>query len=641
LISVQSLYLQFGDRVLFDDLQFTLREEGKYGLLGRNGSGKTTLLKVLTGEISPDQGTIDIPGDYTLGYLKQHFDLDPLLTVRENAALAFAEIKNTEASLATLNEELADRTDYESESYQTLIQKISDLTDKLTYLGSEDTDAEIELVLKGLGFSEITMDEPTEKLSGGWKMRVQLAQILLSKPSVLLLDEPTNHLDIDSIIWLEKFLKNYPGTVVLISHDRQFLDQVVTEVYELERGRIDYYHSNYSGYLEQKEARAAIQQAAYVNQQKMIAEKERTIERFRANANRASMAKSMERSLQKLERIEEVVSDAAPIKLTFPPVRRSAQVVSKIRNAGKSFGDNHVFGGVNMEILRGERIAFVGQNGQGKSTLTRIIVGEWEPSEGEVVMGGNVDLGYFAQNQVDFLPGNKTILEYMEDESPAEMRSQIRSILGAFLFEGDDVEKKIKVLSGGEKTRLAIARMLLDPINFLVLDEPTHHLDLQTKSILKNALEEYEGTLLVVSHDRDLLEGLTQKTYEFRDGEVKEYLGDVEYFLLKREEDNMRAIEARSASEPQKSKSRNEKSDPILSYAEKKALRNKVNSTERQISNIERKIDEYEVEMMEPDFYERKESGDILKEHQILQNKMEKLLNEWEQLSLQMEAQEG
>lgn len=641
MISVQSLYLQFGDRVLFDDLQFTLREEGKYGLLGRNGSGKTTLLKVLTGEISPDQGTIDIPGDYTLGYLKQHFDLDPLLTVRENAALAFAEIKNTEASLATLNEELADRTDYESESYQTLIQKISDLTDKLTYLGSEDTDAEIELVLKGLGFSEITMDEPTEKLSGGWKMRVQLAQILLSKPSVLLLDEPTNHLDIDSIIWLEKFLKNYPGTVVLISHDRQFLDQVVTEVYELERGRIDYYHSNYSGYLEQKEARAAIQQAAYVNQQKMIAEKERTIERFRANANRASMAKSMERSLQKLERIEEVVSDAAPIKLTFPPVRRSAQVVSKIRNAGKSFGDNHVFGGVNMEILRGERIAFVGQNGQGKSTLTRIIVGEWEPSEGEVVMGGNVDLGYFAQNQVDFLPGNKTILEYMEDESPAEMRSQIRPILGAFLFEGDDVEKKIKVLSGGEKTRLAIARMLLDPINFLVLDEPTHHLDLQTKSILKNALEEYEGTLLVVSHDRDLLEGLTQKTYEFRDGEVKEYLGDVEYFLLKREEDNMRAIEARSASEPQKSKSRNEKSDPILSYAEKKALRNKVNSTERQISNIERKIDEYEVEMMEPDFYERKESGDILKEHQILQNKMEKLLNEWEQLSLQMEAQEG
>lgn len=641
MIAVQGLYLQFGDRVLFDDLQFTLREGGKYGLLGRNGSGKTTLLKVLTGEMSPHQGTIDIPGEYTLGYLKQHFDLDPLLSVRENAALAFAEIKNTEAKLAKLNAELADRIDYESESYQMLIQKISDLTDKLTYLGSEDKDAEVELVLKGLGFSETTMDQSTEKLSGGWKMRVQLAQILLSAPSVLLLDEPTNHLDIDSIIWLEKFLKNYPGTVVLISHDRQFLDQVVTEVYELERGRIEYYHTNYSGYIEQKKARIAIRQAAYVNQQKMIAEKERTIERFRANANRASMAKSMERSLQKLDRIEEVASDAPPVNLTFPPVRRSARVVSKIRNAGKSFGDNHVFEGVNMEILRGERIAFVGQNGQGKSTLTRIIVGEWEPSEGEVVMGENVDLGYFAQNQVDFLPGDRSILEYLEDESPAEMRSRVRSILGAFLFEGDEVEKKIKVLSGGEKTRLAIARMLLDPINFLVLDEPTHHLDLQTKSILKNALEEYEGTLLVVSHDRDLLEGLTQKTYEFREGEVKEYLGDVEYFLQKREQDNMRAIETRSFSEPQKTKLPHEKTGPVLSYAEKKALRNKVNSTERKISEIERKIDQYEVDMMKPDFYEREEAGKILKDHQFLQEKMENLLEEWEQLSLQMEAQEG
>lgn len=641
MIAVQGLYLQFGDRVLFDDLQFTLREGGKYGLLGRNGSGKTTLLKVLTGEMSPHQGTIDIPGEYTLGYLKQHFDLDPLLSVRENAALAFAEIKNTEAKLAKLNAELADRIDYESESYQMLIQKISDLTDKLTYLGSEDKDAEVELVLKGLGFSETTMDQSTEKLSGGWKMRVQLAQILLSAPSVLLLDEPTNHLDIDSIIWLEKFLKNYPGTVVLISHDRQFLDQVVTEVYELERGRIEYYHTNYSGYIEQKKARIAIRQAAYVNQQKMIAEKERTIERFRANANRASIAKSMERSLQKLDRIEEVASDAPPVNLTFPPVRRSARVVSKIRNAGKSFGDNHVFEGVNMEILRGERIAFVGQNGQGKSTLTRIIVGEWEPSEGEVVMGENVDLGYFAQNQVDFLPGDKSILEYLEDESPAEMRSRVRSILGAFLFEGDEVEKKIKVLSGGEKTRLAIARMLLDPINFLVLDEPTHHLDLQTKSILKNALEEYEGTLLVVSHDRDLLEGLTQKTYEFREGEVKEYLGDVEYFLQKREQDNMRAIETRSFSEPQKTKLPHEKTGPVLSYAEKKALRNKVNSTERKISEIERKIDQYEVDMMKPDFYEREEAGKILKDHQFLQEKMENLLEEWEQLSLQMEAQEG
>lgn len=638
MISVQGLHLQFGDRVLFDDLRFSFREGGKYGLLGRNGSGKTTLLKVLTGEISPQNGTVDIPGGYTLGYLRQHFDLDPDLSVRENAALAFAEIQSAETQLSRLNEQLAERTDYESSSYRELIQKISDLTEKMNYLGAQNKDAEIEVVLKGLGFTERTMDQATGKLSGGWKMRVQLAQILLSRPSVLFLDEPTNHLDIDSIIWLEKFLKNYPGIVVLISHDRQFLDEVISEVYELEQGRIEYYHTDYTGFLEQKKERIEIRRAAFVNQQKVIAEKERTIERFRAKASKASMARSMERSLEKLDRVEEIMEDTSEVRLSFPPIRRSAQVVSKIVQAGKSFGHNQVFRDVNMEILRGDRVAFVGQNGQGKSTLTKIIVGEWEPSQGSVQMGQNVDLGYFAQNQVDFLPRDKTPLEYMEDLSPAEMRPKVRSMLGAFLFSGEEVEKKISVLSGGEKTRLAIAGMLLQPINFLVLDEPTHHLDLQTKSILKNALEDYQGTLLVVSHDRDLLAGLTEKTYEFREGEVKEYLGDVEYFLQKRDEDNMRAVERSISSAPVK---KNNEPRRFLSYAEKKTLKNKVNSKEREISKMERKIEKYEHEMMAPDFYENEKAAEIVKNHKELQEKMDQVMEEWEKLALELEESEG
>lgn len=638
MITVQDLSLRFGDRVLFDEIRLSFRDGGKYGLLGRNGSGKTTLLKVLTGELFPDEGAIDIPGGYTLGYLKQQLDLDPSNTVRENAALAFEEINLVENQLRQLSRELESREDYESDAYGELIQRLSDLNDRLDYLGAENRDASIEQVLKGLGFTSETMDQLTSKLSGGWKMRVQLARILLSRPSVLLLDEPTNHLDIDSIIWLEKFLKTYPGIVVLISHDKIFLDAVITEIYELELGRISYYHTDYSGYLVQKEERKEIQQAAYENQQKLIAEKERTIERFRAKASKAAMARSMERSLEKMEKLEEVTEDVARVKLSFPPVRRSANVVSSVKNAGKSFGEKRVFSGVTMEILRGDRIAFVGQNGQGKSTLTKMIVGELKPTEGIVSLGQNVDLGYFAQNQVDFLPGDLTPLEYLEEESPPEMRTKVRSVLGAFLFSGEEVEKKIKVLSGGEKTRLAIAQMLLQPINFLVLDEPTHHLDLQTKSILKSALLDYEGTLLVVSHDRDLLAGLTGKTYEFRNGDVREFLGDVEYFLQKRAESDMRAIEMRDASADEETSALKPKK-PALSYAEKKALKNKVNSKEREIEKLEKLITRYEEKMLAPDFYESPEAAKILKDHNSFLESMEVKMEEWEELTLLLEEE--
>lgn len=638
MIAGRGLNLFFGDRILFDNIEFTFREGGKYGLVGRNGTGKTTLLKVLIGEIVPQSGEIDIPGHYTLGYLSQVLIVDETLTVRENANLAFESINKTEKQLATMNGELANRDDYESEGYHDLIQRIADMTERLSYLGVENREAEIEKVLRGLGFTERTMDKSTGKLSGGWKMRVQLAQMLLSGPSVLLLDEPTNHLDIDSIIWLEKFLKNYPGIVILISHDRQFLDNIISDVYELHNGSIEYYPTNYSGYLIEKEERMRIRQAAYENQQKLIAEKQKTIERFRAKATKASMAQSMEKSLEKMEKLDEVVEDTARVNLNFLPVRRSANEVSKIEGAGKAFGDNVVFSDVSMEILRGDRVAFVGQNGQGKSTLTKLIVGEWKPTEGNVRMGNNVDLGYFAQNQVEFLPGNETPLSYMESEASASMRPKVRSILGAFLFSGEEVEKKIKVLSGGERTRLALARMLLEPVNFLVLDEPTHHLDMQTKTILKQALEDFEGTLLVISHDRDLLAGLTDKTYEFRNGAVKEYLGDVEYFLMKRQEDNMRAIEKQDKGDSTPKKAILSKEDRVEMFEKKKVLKNQINKLEREIQKIENQIESCEKQMMDPDFYQSDKAAETTQKHHQLKASLEEVMETWGELVEEMES---
>lgn len=631
MLAIQGLSLFFGDRALFNNISLTFKDNVKCGLLGKNGAGKSTLLKVISREIIPDAGQIDIPASYTIGYLTQHIDLSNDLSVRENAAMAFQSIRTIEDRLNVLNTDLVERTDYESEGYQDLIQEIADLTDKLAYLGASTMDAQIEHVLKGLGFTAKTMDKNVQKLSGGWQMRVELAKILLARPSILLLDEPTNHLDIDSIIWLEKFLKDYQGIVILISHDKEFLDNIVSEVYELDNGRVDHYVANYSGYLEEKDERLEIRKAAYENQQKLIAEKERTIERFRAKATKASMAKSMEKSLEKMEKVEEVIASDKHIRVSFLPVKRSANEVVKITDAAKSFGALNVFSGVTMEILRGDRVAFVGQNGQGKSTLTKIIVGDLEPTSGIVKVGQNVDLGYFAQNQVEFLPPNSTPLEFMENDCPENMRTKVRSILGSFLFSGEDVDKKIKVLSGGEKTRLAIARLLLYPINFLVLDEPTHHLDLQTKAILKEALMNYEGTLLVVSHDRDLLVGLTSRTCEFRDGEVIEYLGDVNYFLEKRNEDNMRSIEI--ASQPKKTGAKTlTKEERVQLFNLRKDLQKKINRMEKQIEKLEGKKSVLEREMAATDFYQSDSASEVMKEHGVLISEIDSTMEEWERL---------
>lgn len=638
MLAIQGLSLFFGDRVIFDRIQCVFKDNTKYGLLGKNGAGKSTLMKVLIGDIKPDDGQIDIPSSYSLGYLSQHIELDQSLTVKENAALAFAQIQAIERQLADCNTQLGQRTDYESQAYQEIIQKIADLSDKLAYYGAASMEGQIETVLKGLGFTTITMEKKVDQLSGGWQMRVQLAKILLSKPSVLLLDEPTNHLDIDSIIWLEKFLKDYQGIVLLISHDKEFLDNIVSEVYELENGRIEHYVSNYSNYLSLKAERIAIKQASYENQQKLIADKERTIERFRAKASKAAMAKSMEKSLEKLERVEEVVIDEKKIRVYFPPVRRSANEVVKVVDAEKYYGDLRVFSGVSLEILRGERVAFVGQNGQGKSTLTKIIVDDIKPSGGIVRLGQNVDLGYFAQNQVDFLPSNETPLSYMESESPENMRTKVRSILGSFLFSGEEVEKKIKVLSGGEKTRLAIARLLLFPINFLVLDEPTHHLDLQTKAILKQALMDYTGTLLVVSHDRDLLAGLTDKTYEFREGQVTEYLGDINYFLQKRNEDNMRDIEMNKSKSKGKSSTAWTKEEKMQFFEQRKVLQKDIQKLEKSIDRLENQKANFEQKMAEATFYEQANAKDILQEHDAICKKLAEQMQQWESMMESYEA---
>lgn len=642
MLTIQGLSLYFGDRIIFNRIQCSFKDNTKYGLLGKNGAGKSTLMKVLIGEIKQDAGQIEIPSNYSIGYLSQHIDLQTDLSVKENAAMAFAQIQKIENKLEVLNNELGNRSDYESDEYHAIIQQISDLSDKLAYHGAASMDGQIESVLKGLGFTNQTMDKGVSELSGGWQMRVQLAKILLAKPSVLLLDEPTNHLDIDSIIWLEKFLRDYQGIVLLISHDKEFLDNIVSEVYELDNGRLEQYVSNYSGYLKLKEERISIKQAAYENQQKLIADKERTIERFRAKASKAAMAKSMEKSLEKLDRVDEVVIDEKSVRVMFPPVRRSGNEVVKVVDASKSFGALKVFSNVNMEILRGERVSFVGQNGQGKSTLTKIIVNTLEPTTGIVKIGQNVDLGYFAQNQVDFLPGDMTPLTYMEQESPEAMRPKVRSILGSFLFSGEEVEKKIKVLSGGEKTRLAIARLLLFPINFLVLDEPTHHLDLQTKAILKQSLMDYKGTLLVVSHDRDLLVGLTDKTYEFRDGVVHEYLGDINYFLKKRNEDNMRAIEQNKAQTStngaKKELSREEK---MQMFEKRKQVQKDIQKLERKIERLEGKKALLEKDMADPGFYESSESVDIMKTHEEVTAELNQVMANWEELVENYEVMEG
>jgi len=543
MISVTNLTVQFGGKDLFKDVTFLVNARDRIGLVGKNGAGKSTLLKICMGMVQKESGSIAIPNHIKLGYLPQELKVSDSRTVFEEALTAFSEHTNIETELDEVQKELEVRTDYETDSYAELIDLITDLNDKLQMLGSSNRDAEVEMTLLGLGFKRSDFTRPTAQFSGGWRMRIELAKILLKRPNVFLLDEPTNHLDIESIQWLEEFLRNYKGAMVLISHDRRFLDTVTNRTIEISLGKIYDYKATYSRYLEMRQERRDNQMQAYVNQQKMIADTEDFIERFRYKATKAVQVQSRIKQLDKVERLEVEEEDKAAISFHFPAAPRSGREVVVATDLIKKYGEKTILNGVNISLERGEKIALVGKNGEGKTTFIKCLMNEVE-YQGKLAKGHNVNIGYFAQNQDELLPPDRTVFEVLDDIAVGDVRKRIRDILGSFLFSGEDVEKKARVLSGGERNRLAMSKLLLEPYNLLVLDEPTNHLDIKSKEILKNALLQYDGTIILVSHDRDFLEGLVTKVYEFANTVAKEHMGSVQDFLDKKKMENFRELEA-------------------------------------------------------------------------------------------------
>jgi ATP-binding cassette subfamily F protein 3 len=624
MISLTDIYLQYGDKILFDNQSLVIGNKDKVGLVGRNGAGKSTLLKIISKSISPDNGSVTRPSESTLAYLHQDMEIPKGKTVMDEAMSAFDEALKIESEMDDINHSLETRTDYESKEYLDILDRLADLSTKLDLLGGDSLKAEAEKVLKGLGFEQKDLNRLTDEFSGGWQMRIELCKMLLQKPDYLLLDEPTNHLDIESIIWLEGFLKNYPGTIILISHDRAFLNAITNRTVEIELGKIQDYKASYDKYLELRKDRREKQIAAFENQQKVIAQKEKTINRFMAKASKTKMAQSMQKQLDKLDRVELADEDLSKMNIRFPIAPRSGMVVMEASKLSKNYDSIQVLNSIDLKVDRGDRIAFVGQNGQGKTTLARMLVGDLNPSKGVVEMGHNVSIGYYSQQQTEALPMKLTLLEAMELNSPPEMRTRLRAILGAFLFSGEDVDKKISVLSGGERARLALAILLLKPFNLLVLDEPTNHLDMISKEILKKAVQQFDGTLIVVSHDREFLTGLTNRTIEFRDGAIYEYLGDVQVFLEKRKVDNMRDIEYR-----QKSVNTLQSSEAIAPEDRKKWLR-VVSQAEKQIAHLEDRIEAMQKLMAEPDFYKRDDAVEIGSTYQELQKEMEEVFESWE-----------
>ena len=545
MISLDNLTVSYGGWTLFDNISFLINPKDRIGLVGRNGAGKTTLLRIITGEQQPTSGSVTLNGDCTIGYLPQTMRVADTTTLVEETAKAFEEVLRLEAEIEHLTREIAERTDYESDGYAQLLHRLNDAQDHYHILGGETRDADIEKTLLGLGFKREDFGRPTSEFSGGWRMRIELAKLLLRRPSIFLLDEPTNHLDIESIQWLEDYLKNYSGAVLLISHDRAFLDNVTNRTVELSLGKATDYKVSYSKYVVLRAERRAQQMAAYENQQRMIEKTEEFIEKFRYKPTKSNQVQSRIKQLERLERLEVEEEDLATLNIKFPPAPRSGQIVAEINEAGMSFGAKHVFSGANFIIGKGDKIALVGRNGEGKTTLARMLVGQLTPTEGSVRLGANVNIGYYAQNQDDLMDGEFTVYDTLDRVAVGDIRTRLRDILGAFLFRGEDIDKKVKVLSGGERARLAMARMMLEPRNLLVLDEPTNHMDMRSKDILKNAIMKYDGTVVIVSHDREFLDGMVQKVYEFRDGGVKEYLGGIYYFLEKRKLESLQEVERR------------------------------------------------------------------------------------------------
>ncbi|MGY5850781.1 ABC-F family ATP-binding cassette domain-containing protein [Salegentibacter sp. F14] len=631
MLNIHNLSVSFGGEYLFEEVTFRLNGGDRVGLIGKNGAGKSTMLKILAGEQEYDQGQIAKDKELKIGFLKQDIDFVQGRTVVEEAQQAFEEIKNLEKKIDHINSQLATRTDYQSDSYSDLIQELSEVTHQYEIIGGYNYQGDTEKVLLGLGFTRDQFDKITDTFSGGWRMRIELAKILLQNNDILLLDEPTNHLDIESIIWLESFLNNYPGCVIIVSHDKMFLDNVTNRTIEISLGKIYDFKKPYSQYLELRNELREQQLAAQKNQQKEIERNEKLIEKFKAKASKASMAQSLVKKLDKLDRIEVDEDDNAVMSINFPISVQPGKVVIEAEHIGKAYGENQVLEDINLLIERGSKIAFVGQNGQGKTTLAKIIIDEISYT-GQLKLGHNVQIGYFAQNQAEYLDGEKTVHDTMIDAANEKNRSKVRDILGSFLFRGEEVDKKVKVLSGGERNRLALAKLMLQPFNVLVMDEPTNHLDIKSKNVLKQALKNFEGTLILVSHDRDFLQGLTKTVYEFKNRKIKEYLGDIDFYLDQRQAENMRAIEKKD--ESPKGTRNNLGDQGKQSYKEQKkvkSLKNKLSNTESRIGKLEKEIkrkDEelasnYEKVMARPDFLEN---------YKRSKQELEELMARWEEL---------
>ncbi|MBQ8544324.1 MAG: ABC-F family ATP-binding cassette domain-containing protein [Alistipes sp.] len=641
MISLDNLTVSYGGWTLFDSISFLINEKDRIGLVGRNGAGKTTLLRIITGEQQPTEGAVTINGECTIGYLPQQMRVADTTTLKAETEKAFDEVLRLEAEIASLTCAITERTDYESEEYADLLHRLNDVQDRYHILGGDTREADIEKTLLGLGFKRTDFERATSEFSGGWRMRIELAKLLLRRPSIFLLDEPTNHLDIESIQWLEEYLKNYNGAVLLISHDRAFLDNVTTRTVELSLGHIYDYKVPYSKFVELRAERRAQQMAAYENQQKLIEKTEEFIEKFRYKPTKSNQVQSRIKQLERLERIEVEEEDLATLNIKFPPAPRSGQIVAEIKEVGKSFGEKHIFSGANFTIERGQKIALVGRNGEGKTTMARMIIGELDSTEGSIRLGANVNIGYYAQNQDDLMDGEFTVFDTLDRVAVGDIRTRLRDILGAFLFRGEDIDKKVKVLSGGERSRLAMARLMLEPYNLLVLDEPTNHMDMRSKDILKRAIQKYDGTVIVVSHDRDFLDGMVEKVYEFRDGGVKEYLGGIYYFLEKRKVESLQEIERKDTPTATTPK---EASSGKLSYEQKKELeklirklRKAVESVEAELAEVEAKIAAYDEKFATATTYNEADYA----AYNELKARYDHLMHEWEKASYELEITEN
>ncbi|HPW98635.1 MAG TPA: ABC-F family ATP-binding cassette domain-containing protein [Flavobacterium sp.] len=634
MLNIHNLSVSFGGTFLFEEVTFRLGSGDRVGLVGKNGAGKSTMLKILAGDFKPDSGQIATEKEVRMGFLRQDIDFEVGRTVLEEAYEAFTEIKRVERKLEEINHQLVTRTDYESEDYSQIIEQLSDYTHQFEILGGYNYVGDTEKILLGLGFRREDFNNQTDTFSGGWRMRIELAKLLLQSNDILLLDEPTNHLDIESIIWLESFLRNFPGVVVIVSHDKMFLDNVTNRTIEISLGKAYDFNKPYSQYLVLREEIREKQLATQKNQAKKIEETEKLIEKFRAKASKASMAQSLIKKLDKVERIEVDEDDNSVMNISFPVSQTPGRVVIEAEHVTKAYGDKVILKDISLLVERGSKIAFVGQNGQGKSTFIKAIVNEFK-YDGTIKLGHNVQLGYFAQNQAEYLDGEITLLETMINAATDTNRSKVRDMLGSFLFRGDDVEKKVKVLSGGERNRLALCKLLLQPINVLLMDEPTNHLDIKSKNVLKAALNKFEGTLLLVSHDRDFLQGMANTVYEFKDQKIREYLGDINFFLEQRNAMNMREIEKKDVvKESPKVEKKN------LSFEEQKAqksLQNRLSKVESQIQQLEKDIQHDDRELAS-NYDKHIENASFFAAYEKKKVELEKLLAEWEEIQLEIES---